>query len=154
MRSTQDFWWDVLAPGWTSPAVAAIFAALLTIVVAIINLIGTARQNAKLRRQTADEAAKTRSHAKELSDEVALRDKAAAVALDSRFREYTGRDQWWSRFTWALNEFNSDSENRRQIGLLVIGSLVEARWVNDDDVRLARRLLTERTAHVQSGEGQ
>lgn len=54
----------------------------------------------------------TRRHATFLADGQGQREK-----------DFHGREQWWQRFTWVLNEFYSENELRRVVAVRLFDEL-------------------------------
>ena len=60
---------------------------------------------------------------------------------DARYREYTGREHWWTRFSWALEKATATDVRDVELGLLVIKGLLSARWATPEDARMALAIL-------------
>ncbi|MDD9207032.1 hypothetical protein PU560_11220, partial [Georgenia sp. 10Sc9-8] len=55
---------------------------------------------------------------------------------DARYREYTGREHWWTRFSWALEKATATNVRDVELGLLIIKRLLSARWATPEDARM------------------
>ncbi|TRW45902.1 hypothetical protein [Georgenia yuyongxinii] len=77
----------------------------------------------------------------------ATREQAAHLAQteEKRSRELTGRDQWWSRFTWAIEMITSDSGSKQDVGLAVLVRLLDAPWASRADNEIALAISTMMT---------
>lgn len=69
----------------------------------------------------------------------ATREQAAqlAQAEEERSRELTGREQWWTRSTWAVDMTASDTVLKKDVGLAVLFRLLDASWASRADTEIA-----------------
>jgi hypothetical protein len=56
---------------------------------------------------------------------------------DRRFREFAGRDQWWTRFSWALERSTSPESQVSDLALKVLISLIGVPWASIEDNEMA-----------------
>lgn len=59
------------------------------------------------------------------------------VVNASRARAWTGREQWWIRFTWACEKALSRETDEVDLGLQVLKTLVKGPWANAGDNEMA-----------------
>ncbi len=65
---------------------------------------------------------------------------AAAVVSGinaSRIRRFARREQWWARFSWAMERAISAEQRENELGLSVLNALIEVPWVTSEDSRMA-----------------
>jgi hypothetical protein len=56
---------------------------------------------------------------------------------DERYREYTGREQWWTRFSWAMEKAVSERKADAILGMAVISAMLDAPWATVEDNEMA-----------------
>lgn len=61
-------------------------------------------------------------------------------ANDRRMREFESRDQWWSRFTWAMERAVEPEPHQNRLGLAALACLLELGWVAREDNEMALRM--------------
>ncbi|MDD9208167.1 hypothetical protein PU560_17100 [Georgenia sp. 10Sc9-8] len=115
---------------WTE-ARATVVAAIIAAVAAIVGTIVTAVNGARSRKQV-----------KELEG-----------SADARYREYTSREQWWTRFSWALEKAASPDENDAKLGLAVIYAMLDAPWVTTEDNEMALTITDMIEPPAEDGDG-
>lgn len=54
-----------------------------------------------------------------------------------RARQWTGREQWWTRFSWAIEMAVSTQPTESELGLSVLLSLVDVPWARREDNEMA-----------------
>lgn len=54
-----------------------------------------------------------------------------------RSRQWVGRDQWWTRFSWAIEKSISRDPVESELGLSVIDALIDVPWAQNEDNELA-----------------
>jgi hypothetical protein len=90
--------------GWTPESVATLVAAGIAAVAALLAAVLSALSAHRTRRQT----------------------EQLERQADARYREYTGREQWWTRFSWALEKAVSTNQEDAKLGLAVIVAMLDA----------------------------
>lgn len=55
----------------------------------------------------------------------------------SKSRQWVGRDQWWTRFSWAIEKSISSSPRESELGLSVLIALIDVPWAKDEDNEMA-----------------
>jgi hypothetical protein len=55
----------------------------------------------------------------------------------SKSRQWVGRDQWWTRFSWALDKAISSNPQESELGLSVLIELIDVPWAKDEDNQMA-----------------
>jgi len=48
-----------------------------------------------------------------------------------------GRDQWWRRFSWAIEKSISKDRSESELGLSVLIALVDVPWAQTEDNEMA-----------------
>ncbi|WP_125609827.1 hypothetical protein [Specibacter cremeus] len=109
---------------------AAIISSVLALGAAIIAAVIAARQGSQ-----------TRAHANKLYRANLTEARRKEKLDDIRFREFTGRDQWWREFIWAADNLHSTDPRRRQSGLSVLKHLSTAPWVGPEEKRTIASIL-------------
>lgn len=61
-------------------------------------------------------------------------------AADQRMREFESRDQWWTRFSWAMEKATAPDPQHYRLGLAVLSNLLDQRWVAEEDNEMAIRV--------------
>lgn len=54
-----------------------------------------------------------------------------------RSRQWTGREQWWTRFSWAIEKAVSTEPAESELGLSVLLALIDVRWARREDNEMA-----------------
>lgn len=54
-----------------------------------------------------------------------------------RSRQWTGREQWWTRFSWAIEKAVSREQAESELGLSVLLALIDVRWARREDNEMA-----------------
>lgn len=70
----------------------------------------------------------------------------------SRLRTFTRREQWWTRFSWALERTTSDRIAERSVGISVLIALIEVPWATPEDNELAYLIANEVSRGEEEGE--
>ncbi|GAB3042509.1 hypothetical protein GCM10027052_25710 [Parafrigoribacterium mesophilum] len=55
----------------------------------------------------------------------------------SKSRQWVGRDQWWTRFSWAIEKAISLNPRESELGLSVLIALIDVPWAKDEDNEMA-----------------
>ena len=55
----------------------------------------------------------------------------------SKSRQWVGRDQWWTRFSWAIEKSISANPQESELGLSVLIALIDVPWAKDEDNEMA-----------------
>lgn len=127
---------------FNSPQVwAAIITSVLALVAAVIAAIVAGHQGKQ-----------TRSHADKLHRANLREARRKERVDDQRFRDFTGRDQWWREFTWAVEKLHQQDEGLRSSALSVLKHLSKAPWVGPDEKRTIANILVPRSP--KSGGGK
>ncbi|GAB2467143.1 hypothetical protein GCM10027029_31860 [Conyzicola lurida] len=53
----------------------------------------------------------------------------------SKARQWVGRDQWWTRFSWAIGLAISRNPRESELGLSVLISLIDVPWARTKIVK-------------------
>lgn len=72
-------------------------------------------------------------------------------AADQRMREFEGRSQWWTRFTWAMEKAVAPERQDFELGLTVLSGLVDARWATESDNEMAVQVI-DLMARIERGD--
>lgn len=62
------------------------------------------------------------------------------------------RDQWWSRFVWAIERIEVNPEAENLSAELVLHALVTVAWVDPDDKDMAEAYLEEFNADITEAD--
>ena len=60
-----------------------------------------------------------------------------AAVGSAKAHEWVGRDQWWTRFSWALEKSVSKDSQESELGLAVLIGLVDVPWAKREDNEMA-----------------
>ena len=74
----------------------------------------------------------------------------------SKSRQWVGRDQWWRRFSWAIDKSISVNPRESELGLSVLIALIDVPWAKNEDnewVWLFWRDITRPWAGRRRGSG-
>lgn len=75
----------------------------------------------------------------------------------SKARQWVGRDQWWTRFSWALEKAVSSDTHESELGLSVLISLIDVPWAKEEDnemaLAVANVILAHSDMHDEEDEG-
>ena len=55
----------------------------------------------------------------------------------SKSRQWVGRDQWWTRFSWAIEKSISTHPRESELGLSVLIALIDVPWAKVEDNEMA-----------------
>lgn len=55
----------------------------------------------------------------------------------SKARQWVGRDQWWTRFSWAIEKSISANPQESELGLSVLIALIDVPWARNEDNEMA-----------------
>jgi hypothetical protein len=55
----------------------------------------------------------------------------------ARIRQFTRQEQWWTRFSWALDKANSADPREYELGLAVLIALIDVPWATQSDNEMA-----------------
>ena len=55
----------------------------------------------------------------------------------SKSRQWVGRDQWWTRFSWAIEKSISSNPRESELGLSVLIALIDVPCAKDEDNEMA-----------------
>lgn len=55
----------------------------------------------------------------------------------SKARQWVGRDQWWTRFSWAIEKSISKNPAESELGISVVNALIDVPWAKDEDNEMA-----------------
>ena len=55
----------------------------------------------------------------------------------AKAQQWVGRDQWWTRFSWALEKSVSDKPDESELGLSVLLALIDVPWAKSEDNEMA-----------------
>lgn len=127
---------------FNSPQVwASVITSVLAFVAAVIAAIVAVHQGKQ-----------TRLHADKLHEADLQETQRKERVDDQRFRDFTGRDQWWREFTWAVEKLHQPDEGLRSSALSVLKHLSKAPWVGSDEKRTIANILVPRSP--KSGGGK
>ncbi|NQX28434.1 hypothetical protein HQQ81_13890 [Microbacteriaceae bacterium VKM Ac-2854] len=104
--------------GWSAQATATVIAAGVAAIAAIAGVVIGVVNSDRARVQ---------------ADRI---DRAA----DRRMREFESRDQWWTRFSWAMERAVEPDPQKYRLGLAVLSNLLDQRWVAKEDNEMAIRV--------------
>lgn len=121
MQPTADFLGELFGPNWTAQGVSAIISSAIALIAVGISVWSAWKQGTK-----------TRAHL-----------DAADQRQADRDREFKGREHWWERFQWAMDEIASGDVDRAGVGLIVLTDLARSSWANESDKLLVAELLNE-----------
>jgi hypothetical protein len=79
----------------------------------------------------------------------------AVVTLTNaaRIRTFTRRQQWWDRFSWALDKTVSADPREYELGLSVLVALIDVPWATTDDNEMAIAVANVVTAPQEADHG-
>jgi hypothetical protein len=77
----------------------------------------------------------------------------AAVGA-SKARDWVGRDQWWTRFSWALEKSVSKDFHESELGLSVLIALIDVPWAKREDNEMAIAVADVVAPHSDGMEGE
>jgi hypothetical protein len=55
----------------------------------------------------------------------------------AKSRTWVGRDQWWQRFSWAIEKSISKDPSESELGLSVLIALIDVPWAKPGDNEMA-----------------
>ncbi len=55
----------------------------------------------------------------------------------AKARNWVGREQWWQRFSWAIEKSISSDHEESELGLSVLIALIDVPWAKDEDNEMA-----------------
>jgi hypothetical protein len=55
----------------------------------------------------------------------------------AKSRNWVGRDQWWQRFSWAIEKSISKDPSESELGLSVLIALIDVPWAKPEDNEMA-----------------
>lgn len=68
-------------------------------------------------------------------------------ASAAKGRDWEGRDQWWRRFSWALEKSISNDALESELGLSVLIALIDIPWAKREDNEMAIAVADVVVAH-------
>lgn len=60
-----------------------------------------------------------------------------AARSAAKTRDWVGRDQWWQRFSWALEKAISPDHEESELGLQIMIALIDVPWAKEEDNEMA-----------------
>lgn len=60
-----------------------------------------------------------------------------AARSATKARDWVGRDQWWQRFSWALEKAISPDHEESELGLQILIALIDVPWAKEEDNEMA-----------------
>ena len=60
-----------------------------------------------------------------------------AVINAAKARQWVGRDQWWQRFSWAIEKSISHDKHESELGLSVLIAIIDVPWAKKEDNEMA-----------------
>ncbi len=108
-----------------------------------VSVLASVWQGSKLRKQA------TEFHRSDLRE-----NRTKNASEDRRFREFTGRDQWRTRFTRATAELFDErsDEIRRRIALAALSQLGKLPWADKHDVEFVQEIAMMRYEDVREAD--
>lgn len=67
-------------------------------------------------------------------------------------RQWVGRDQWWTRFSWAIEKSISKNPSESELGLSVAAALIDVPWAKEEDNEMAIAVVNVIVSQGQDAE--